>query len=78
LPVASITLTFPQLTRLNFQRKWVIKRLWIRGDFPESLLAQDDAASMNWRRSFIRSHLERDVPMFAPRLPAESNSSPRV
>jgi uncharacterized protein len=55
-----------------------VKRLWIRGGFPDSLLAQDDAASMNWRRSFIRSYLERDVPMFAPRLPAESNSSPRV
>jgi predicted AAA+ superfamily ATPase len=25
-----------------------------------------------WRRAFIRSYLERDVPMFAPRLPAET------
>jgi predicted AAA+ superfamily ATPase len=49
-----------------------VNRLWIRGGFPESLLAQDDAASMNWQRSFIRSYLERDVPMFAPRLPAET------
>src|SRR6202011_3573670 len=49
-----------------------VNRLWIRGGFPESLLAPDDAASMNWRRSFIRSYLERDVPMFAPRLPAET------
>jgi uncharacterized protein len=49
-----------------------VNRLWIRGGFPESLLAPDDAASMNWRRSFIRSYLERDVPMFAPRLPTET------
>jgi uncharacterized protein len=49
-----------------------INHLWIRGGFPESLLAPDDAASMNWRHSFIRSYLERDVPMFAPRLPAET------
>jgi hypothetical protein len=27
---------------------------------------------MNWRRSFIRSYLERDVLMFAPRLPADT------
>lgn len=49
-----------------------VNRLWVRGGFPESLLAPDDVASMNWRRSFIRSYLERDVPMFAPRLPAET------
>jgi uncharacterized protein len=47
-------------------------RLWIRGGFPESLLADDDTASLRWRRAFIRSYLERDVPMFAPRLPAET------
>jgi uncharacterized protein len=46
--------------------------LWLRGGFPESLLAADDASSLDWRRDFIRSYLERDVPMFAPRLPAET------
>jgi predicted AAA+ superfamily ATPase len=44
--------------------------LWLRGGFPESLLAADDRASLDWRRDFIRSYLERDVPMFAPRMPA--------
>ena len=44
--------------------------LWMRGGFPDSLLAASDVASMDWRRDFIRSYLERDVPMFAPRLPA--------
>lgn len=48
------------------------ERLWIRGGFPDSVLADSDAASLNWRRAFIRSYLERDVPMFAPRLPAET------
>jgi uncharacterized protein len=47
-------------------------RLWVRGGFPESILAKDDAESLNWRRAFLRSYLERDVPMFAPRLPAET------
>lgn len=46
--------------------------LWTRGGFPESLLAPDDATSLEWRRAFIRSYLERDVPMFAPRMPAEA------
>ncbi len=46
--------------------------LWLRGGFPDSLLATSDEASLDWRRDFIRSYLERDVPMFAPRLPAPS------
>lgn len=46
--------------------------LWLRGGFPESLVATDDIRSLDWRRDFIRSYLERDVPMFAPRLPAET------
>ena len=45
--------------------------LWLRGGFPESLLAQSDALSAAWRQDFIRSYLERDVPMFAPRMPAQ-------
>jgi len=49
-----------------------LNRLWLRGGFPESLLADGDAESMEWRRAFVRSYLERDVPMFAPRIPAET------
>ncbi len=44
--------------------------VWLRGGFPESLLATSDMASADWRADFIRSYLERDVPMFAPRIPA--------
>jgi len=44
--------------------------LWLRGGFPDSLLARDDASSLRWRKNFTRSYLERDVPMFAPRMPA--------
>lgn len=46
--------------------------LWVRGGFPDSVLASDDAHSLTWRRDFIRSYLERDVPMFAPRMPSET------
>lgn len=46
--------------------------LWVRGGFPESLLASDERTSLTWRQDFIRSYLERDVPMFAPRMPVET------
>lgn len=54
------------------RRVGTVDRLWVRGGFPESLLAKSDEHSLTWRRDFIRSYLERDVPMFAPRLPAET------
>ena len=46
--------------------------LWLRGGFPDSFLATDDAQSLALRRDFIRTYLERDVPMFGPRIPAET------
>ncbi len=46
--------------------------LWVRGGFPDSLLAPGDGPSLDWRQDFVRSYLERDVPMFAPRMPAEA------
>ncbi len=46
-------------------------RLWLRGGFPESFLAQSDSLSLRWRQDFIRSYLERDIPQFGPRIPAE-------
>ncbi len=46
--------------------------LWLRGGFPESYLASSDRLSTRWRRDFIRSYLERDIPAFGPRIPAET------
>ncbi len=49
-----------------------IDPLWVRGGFPGSVLAEDDAISMRWRRDFIRTYLERDIPQFGVRIPAET------
>ncbi len=38
------------------------ERLWVRGGFPESFLARSEADSFRWRRTFIRTYLERNVP----------------
>ena len=46
--------------------------LWVRGGFPESLLASDAARSLRWRQDFIRTYLERDIPQFGPRIAAET------
>jgi len=46
--------------------------LWSRGGFPDSLLANDDQISFQWRIDFIRTYLERDIPQLGPRIPAET------
>jgi uncharacterized protein len=48
------------------------QRLWIRGGFPESFLAASDDASLRWRRQFVSTYLERDIPQLGPRIPAET------
>jgi uncharacterized protein len=49
-----------------------LEPLWIRGGFPDSFLASDDARSLDWRKDLVRTYLERDVPMFGSRIPAET------
>ena len=48
------------------------RRLWVRGGFPDSFLAGNEADSLALRRNFIRTYLERDVPQFGRRIPAQT------
>jgi predicted AAA+ superfamily ATPase len=47
-----------------------IRNLWVRGGFPESYLASDDAVAMDWLEDLIRTYLERDLPQLGFRVPA--------
>ncbi|HED19475.1 MAG TPA: ATP-binding protein [Gammaproteobacteria bacterium] len=48
------------------------EKLWVRGGFPDSFLADGDEHSMMWRDYFIKTYLERDIPDLGPRIPAET------
>jgi predicted AAA+ superfamily ATPase len=43
---------------------------WLRGGFPLSFLAANDADSYAWRRNFVQTFLERDVPRWGVQVPA--------
>ena len=43
---------------------------WLRGGFPLSFLATSDSNSVAWRKSFIQTLLERDIPSFGFGTPA--------
>ena len=46
------------------------EKLWFRGGFPDSYLAQDDDESWDWRGAFISSYVERDIPQMGLQIPA--------
>ena len=45
------------------------QQLWLRGGFPESLLAAADEDSLDWREDFIRTFLGRDIASLELGLP---------
>jgi predicted AAA+ superfamily ATPase len=45
-------------------------RLWLRGGFPRSFTARSQGESIEWRREFVRTFLERDLPQLGTRVPA--------
>lgn len=46
--------------------------LWWRGGFPSSFLAGTDFDSVSWRKQFILTLLERDLPQWGVRVPAKA------
>lgn len=45
---------------------------WQRGGFPRSYLADSDKESFEWRKDFVLTFLERDVPQFGIQIPSAS------
>lgn len=46
------------------------RRHWLRGGFPLSYLARTEDDSLAWRRNFIQTFLERDLPQWGIGIPA--------
>lgn len=49
-----------------------LNALWVRGGYPDSYLARGHERSLQVRKDFIRTYLQRDVGLFGPRLPAQT------
>lgn len=45
------------------------RRLWLRGGFPRSFLAANEAASLAWRKALIETYLDRDLPALGFAIP---------
>lgn len=49
-----------------------LRKLWRRGGFPRSYLAATDEDSLAWRKGFIQTLLERDLPQWGVQVPAQA------
>src|SRR5258706_11053998 len=45
---------------------------WRRGGYPLSFIAPNEEASLEWRKEFVRTFLERDIPQFGFYIPSTS------
>ncbi len=65
-------IAYVELSPINVQEipPQQVERLWLRGGFPQSFLAENDAASSEFRDFLIRTYLERDVPLHGSRISA--------
>jgi hypothetical protein len=57
--IAHMELTPFSLTETGSE---AVQRLWLRGGFPPSFLARSEAASTQWRKAYVSTFLERDIP----------------
>jgi predicted AAA+ superfamily ATPase len=48
------------------------ERHWLRGGFPRSFIARSETDSLAWRRQFVQTFLERDIPQLGVQVPASA------
>lgn len=59
---------------LNASIAW--SQLFLRGGFPNALLAKSDKSSFRWRESFVQTYVERDLPLLG--LPLQPSDARKV
>lgn len=63
---------FLELTPFSRYEVSTTPRLWLRGGFPRAYLARSDRLAFDWLDGYVSTFLERDIPSFGIRVPAEA------
>lgn len=64
-------ITYLELTPFAFDEINDLQTLWVRGGFPLSFLATTNEISVAWRKGYIKTFLERDIPELGIKIPPE-------
>ncbi len=60
---------YVELTPFDYAEVDHLQKLWLRGGFPLSYLAESEKSSAQWREAYITTFLERDIPNLGLRVP---------
>lgn len=64
-------ITYLELTPFMFDEIHEMEKLWMRGGYPLSILGASDEISTAWRKGYIKTFLERDIPSLGINIPTE-------
>lgn len=65
-------IAYLELTPFSYAETDDLEKLWLRGGFPRSYLAETDQDSFDWREFYIATFLEQDIPNLGIKIPATS------
>ena len=65
-------ISYIEMTPFSIHETDDIRKLWYRGGFPKSYLASTEIISSQWRKSYIRTFLERDIRNFGFDIPPQT------
>lgn len=63
-------ISYLELSPFSVSEVGQVDQLWLRGGFPRSFLADTEEQSADWRRGYISTYLERDIPQLGIGVPA--------
>lgn len=64
-------INYLEMTPFSLKETDNTKTLWQRGGFPKSYLASSERISNSWRKSYIRTFLEKDIASFGFDIPPQ-------
>jgi hypothetical protein len=62
-------IAYVELTPFSYEETKELEKTWFRGGFPRSFLANNDEESILWRKSYIKTFVEQDIPNFGFQIP---------
>ncbi|MBV8802884.1 MAG: ATP-binding protein [Gammaproteobacteria bacterium] len=65
-------ISYMELTPFSYPEVDDMNTLWVRGGFPNSYLAKNIELSYEWRKSYVSTFLERDIPNLGIKIPAQA------
>ncbi len=65
-------IAYLELTPFSYAETQELQKIWLRGGFPRSYLADTDQDSFDWREFYITTFLEQDIPNLGINIPAPS------